>query len=183
MKPGNQPDDAASDALALLTADHAKLTTLFRQFASLRGQDDADRPRAELVEQMCTTLTLHGMLEEEIFYPALRQAMDDEDLVDEADVEHANVLELIGQLEIMAPGDDLYEAAVTALGEEVEHHIAHEEGPMFDAARRAGIDLAALGAQLAARQAELAAALSAPPARIDALAPHAGARRQPQAPD
>ena len=180
MKPGNQNDDATPDALILLAADHDLLKALFRQFDALRGKDNADDAKAELVGQMCDALTLHSMLEEEIFYPALRAAIADEDLIDEADTEHAGVRDLIAQLEIMAPGDDLFNATVSVLGEEVTQHIAHEEGEVYAAARRAGIDLGALGVELAARQTTLAHALS-PPARIDALAPHALARRQPRA--
>lgn len=175
MNPGNQNDDAPTDALLLLTADHDKFKALFRQFASLVGQHNTEQSKAELVGQMCGALTLHGTLEEEIFYPALRAAIDDVDLIDEADTEHAGVIELIAQLEIMAPGDDLFDAAVTLLGESVVQHIDYEESDLYNAARRAHIDLDALGAQLAGRQRELAHALS-PPCRIDALAPHAGAR-------
>jgi hypothetical protein len=123
------------------------------------------------------------MLEEEIFYPALRAAIDDDELLDEADIEHAGARELIGQLEIMLPGDDHYDATVTVLGEEVAHHIAKEESELFEAARGAGIDLDALGKQLAARKTELEEDLSSPPSTLDAMTPHDGARRQPRAPN
>jgi hypothetical protein len=103
-------------------------------------------------------------------------------MMDEADVEHAGARELISQLEVMYPGDDHFDATVTVLGEEVEHHIEKEEGEMFEAARDAGIDLEDLGEQLAARKEELEEDLSSPATSIDAMEPHEGARRQPRAP-
>jgi hemerythrin superfamily protein len=183
MKTGKHKNGAASGALALLSADHDQVKALFRAFDALRGSDGEDRRKTELVDEICYALTLHSMLEEEIFYPALRAAIDDDELLDEADIEHAGARELIGQLEIMQPGDDHYDATVTVLGEEVVHHIAKEEGELFDAARSAGIDLEALGAQLAARKTELEEDLSSPPSTLDAMTPHAGARRQPRAPN
>jgi selenocysteine-specific translation elongation factor len=183
MKPGTQKNGGVPDALALLKADHDKVKALFLEFDALKGNQDEDRRKAELVDEICYELTLHSMLEEEIFYPALRAALDDDELLDEADVEHAGARELIGQLEIMAPGDDHYDATVTVLGEEVEHHIGKEEGEMFEAARLAGIDLDDLGEQLAARKDELEDDLSSPPSHIDGMEPHDGARRQPRAPN
>jgi selenocysteine-specific translation elongation factor len=183
MKPGKQKDGTAGDALDLLKADHEKVKTMFREFDTLKGKDDEDRRKTELVDEICYELTLHAMLEEEIFYPALRGSIDDDELLDEADIEHAGARELIGQLEVMAPGDDHYDATVTVLGEEVEHHIEKEESELFEAARNAGIDLDDLGEQLAARKEELEEDLSSPPSSIDAMAPHEGARRQPRAPN
>jgi hypothetical protein len=188
MNPGSRNDSAATDALVLLRTDHDRAMALFRAFAALKGKRDADRRKGVLVEQICHLLTLHGKLEDEIFYPALRSAIDNDDLIDEADIEHAVARELIGQLDIMAPGDDYYDATVKVLGEQIEHHVAKEEGDMFDAARRAGIDLAILGRQLAARRQQLEADLSSPPASREAMHPHQsaaheGARRQPRAPN
>jgi iron-sulfur cluster repair protein YtfE (RIC family) len=183
MKTGKQKNGGATDALGLLRADHDKVKALFREFETLKGRDDEDRRKTELVDEICYELTLHSMLEEEIFYPALRKAIDDDDVLDEADVEHAGARELIGQLEIMAPGDDHYDATVTVLGEEVEHHIEKEEGELFEAARGAGIDLDELGEQLAARKDDLEEDLSSPPSTIEAIEPHDGARRQPRAPN
>jgi selenocysteine-specific translation elongation factor len=183
MKPGIQKNGGASDALGRLKADHDKVTALFREFNALKGKPGKDRRKADLVDEICYELTLHSMLEEEIFYPVLRAAIDDDELLDEADIEHAGARELIGQLEIMAPGDDHYDATVTVLGEEVAHHIEKEEGELFELARAAGIDLDDLGEQLAARKDELEEDLSAPPSRIDGMEPHEGARRQPRAPN
>ena len=178
MKPGKQKNGAATDALELLRADHDKVKALFGAFESIKGKHDEDRRKAELVDEICYELTMHSMLEEEIFYPMLRSTIDDE-LLDEADIEHAGARALIGQLEIMAPGDDHFDATVTVLGEEVEHHIEKEESELFEAARSAGIDLDELGEQLAARKEELEEDLSSPPTGIDAMQPHDGARRAP----
>lgn len=183
MQPGTQKNGGAPDALGMLKADHDKAKALFRAFDALKGHRDEARRKAELVDEICYELTLHSMLEEEIFYPALRAALDDDELLDEADVEHAGARELIGQLEIMAPGDDHYDATVTVLGEEVEHHIGKEEGEMFEAARRADIDLATLAEQLAARREELEEDLSSPATSIDAIEPHDGSRRAPRPPN
>jgi hemerythrin-like domain-containing protein len=99
-------------------------------------------------------LTIHATVEEEIFYPAVREAIDDEDLMDEADVEHANAKNLIAQLEEASPGDDHYDAKVTVLGEMVDHHVKEEEGEIFPKAKKA-IDTVSVGAELAERKAEL----------------------------
>jgi hemerythrin-like domain-containing protein len=171
------------DALALLKADHIKVRELFREFELLRDMEDEDERKSELVDEICYELTLHTMLEEEIFYPVLRSAIDDDDMMDEADVEHAGARELISQLEVMYPGDDHFDATVTVLGEEVAHHIDKEEGEMFEAARRAGIDLAALGERLAERREELEEDLTSPSTSMDAIEPHEGSRRAPRPPN
>jgi hemerythrin-like domain-containing protein len=181
--PGKQYHVPARDALDLLKADHQKVRNLFREFESLRGLDDEDERKSELVDEICYELTLHTMLEEEIFYPVLRSAIDDDDMMDEADVEHGGARELISQLEVMYPGDDHFDATVSVLGEEVGHHIEKEEGEMFEAARRAGIDFERLGEQLAARREELEEDLSSPAGTIDAMEPHDGARRAPRPPN
>lgn len=181
--PGKPRSGAAPDALELLKADHDKVKSLFREFESLKGNDDEDERKSELVDEICYELTVHTMLEEEIFYPVVRSAIDDDDMMDEADVEHAGARELISQLEVMYPGDDHFDATVTVLGEEIAHHIDKEENDMFEAARAAGIDLDDLGEQLSARKEELDEDLSSPPSSIDAMEPHDGARRSPRPPN
>ena len=181
--PGKPKGGAAIDAIELLKADHDKVKSLFREFESLKGNDDEDERKSELVDEICYELTVHSMLEEEIFYPVVRAAIDDDDMMDEADVEHAGARELISQLEVMYPGDDHFDATVTVLGEEIAHHIDKEESDMFEAARAAGIDLEDLGEQIAARKEELDEDLSSPPSSIDAMEPHAGVRRAPRAPN
>ncbi|MCC6072883.1 hemerythrin domain-containing protein [Massilia sp. GCM10020059] len=183
MDKSHKKPAAAPDALDLLKADHDKVKSLFREFEDLRGSDDEDERKGELVDEICYELTVHTMIEDEIFYPVLRSVIDDDDMMDEADVEHAGARELISQLEVMYPGDDHYDATVTVLGEEIAHHIDKEENDMFDAARRAGLDLDELGEQLAARKEELDEDLSSPATSLDAIEPRDSARRPPRPPN
>ena len=142
------------DAIALLTADHKAVKALFKKFEELKEQDDADDQKASLVERICAELTVHATIEEEIFYPAVREAIEDEDLMDEADVEHATAKELIAQLQAAEPSDDHYDAKVKVLSEYIDHHVKEEEGEMFPKARKA-VDTTALGVELADRREEL----------------------------
>lgn len=180
---GKQKSGAVIDALDLLKMDHDKVKRLFREFESMKGNDEEDERKAELVDDICYELTLHTMLEEEIFYPVLRSAIDEDDMMDEADVEHAGARELISQLEVMYPGDDHYDATVTVLGEEIMRHIDKEESAMFAAARSAAIDLDDLGERLSARKEELDEDLSAPASSLDAMLPHDASRRPPRPPN
>lgn len=143
------------DAIALLTADHKAVKALFKEFEQLTEQEGADERKADLVEKICSELTVHAQVEEEIFYPAIREAIDDESLMDEADVEHASAKDLIAQLEGMSPGDDHYDAKVVVLGEYINHHVEEEEGEMFVKARKSDVDTAGLGVELAARKSAL----------------------------
>jgi len=142
------------DAFALLTADHRRVKSLFREFDSLKDEGDDDQ-KAALVETICNELKVHAQVEEEIFYPAVRDAIDDDDLMDEADVEHASAKQLIAQIEQLDVGGDHYDAMVTVLGEYIDHHVKEEEGDMFSKARKADIDALALGDAISARKAEL----------------------------
>ena len=152
----NIPARSASkqDAVKVLTADHTKVKKLFKEFEKLK-EDGGAREKADLVEQICNELTVHTTVEEEIFYPAVREAIDDEALLDEADVEHASAKALISQLSKMRPGEDHYDAKVTVLGEYIDHHVKEEQDEMFPKARRAKMDLAALGERLLQRKEEL----------------------------
>ncbi|MGQ0526111.1 MAG: hemerythrin domain-containing protein [Betaproteobacteria bacterium] len=142
-----------TDALAMLKADHDKVKKMFKEFETL--DSDETEEKAQLVKQACAELKIHTQLENEIVYPALREAIEDDDLMDEALVEHEAAEELISQLEQMQPGDEMYDAKFTVLGEYVNHHIAEEQKEMFPAAKKAKIDLAALGEQMLARKQEL----------------------------
>ncbi|MGZ8239509.1 MAG: hemerythrin domain-containing protein [Methylobacter sp.] len=146
------------DAITLLTEDHKKVKKLFADFAQLAKGDGSNKAKAEVVRQICMELTLHLQAEEEIFYPAVRAAINDDDLMNEADVEHAGAKNLIAQLEAMTPAhDDHYDATVTVLGESIEHHVKEEEAEMFPKAKKAKVDTAALGAALMQRKHELQA--------------------------
>ena len=158
--PSKSADTPGEDAIALLTADHKSVKQLFNQFDALKESTDSDGQKADLVESICVALTIHAQIEEEIFYPAVRKAIDDDDLMDEADVEHDEVKALIAQLETMEPGDDHYDAKVTVLGEDIDHHVKEEEGEMFPKARKADIDGVALGKRMASRKTELKAEMA-----------------------
>jgi len=146
---------AGPDAIALLKADHKEVAKMFKDFDKLSKADAAGATKEALVKKICEALTIHATVEEEIFYPAAREAIDDEDLMDEADVEHASAKELIRQLESMSAGDDHYDAKVTVLGEQIHHHVEEEHESMFPKARKAKLDLNELGAQIAQRKREL----------------------------
>ncbi|HEY2465951.1 MAG TPA: hemerythrin domain-containing protein [Steroidobacteraceae bacterium] len=142
------------DAIALLTADHKKVKGLFSQFDKLK-EDGSDEDKSGVVATICNELKIHTAIEEEIFYPAVRKAIEDADLMDEALVEHAGAKELIAQLEGMDIDDDLYDAKVTVLGEQINHHVKEEEGEMFPKAKKAKVDTGALGAKMLKRKMEL----------------------------
>jgi len=142
------------DAIAMLTADHKKVKTLFANFDKLK-EDGSKEDKSAIVEQICNELKVHTEIEEEIFYPAVRKAIDDADLMDEALVEHAGAKELISQLEDADPEDDLYDAKVTVLGEQINHHVKEEEGDMFPKAKKSKVDTEALGATMLKRKMQL----------------------------
>jgi hypothetical protein len=142
------------DAVALLKADHRKVEELFEKYESPRGK------KAEIAKQICMELTIHTMIEEEIFYPACREAGVESGMMDEANVEHDGAKVLIGELEKGSPEDDYYDAKVKVLSEEIKHHVKEEERPgegIFAKARDAGLDMDALGEQMSARKEELKA--------------------------
>jgi hemerythrin superfamily protein len=139
------------DAVKLLKADHAKVKELFETFENAR----TDKQKIKLATTICQELTIHTTVEEEIFYPAAREALEDDDLLDEANVEHQSAKELISQIEAGKPGEDMWEAKVKVLGEYINHHVKEEETEMFPALRKTDVDLKALGAAIEARKLEL----------------------------
>ena len=149
-----------SDAIALLQADHREVDSLFDAF---EASSDAAQKKA-LADKICLALKVHTQIEEELLYPPAREQTGDGDLIDEALVEHAGAKTLIAQIEAMQPGQPLYDARVKVLGEQVRHHVEEEETELFPEVRASGMDLAALGARLAARKAELTTLLAPTPA-------------------
>jgi len=147
------------DAVAMLKDDHAEVHAWFEEYEGLG--DRANVSKAKLVKKICQALTIHAQIEEEIFYPAVREAGKDkeEDMVDEAVVEHASAKDLIAQLQEMDPEDDLYDAKVKVLGELIDHHVEEEEEEMFPDARKLKLDMVALGEEMQLRRDELAAAV------------------------
>lgn len=142
------------DAIDLLKQDHDKVEKAFKEFEKMDRQE-AEACR-QLIHTVCDDLKAHTALEEEIFYPAVREAIEDEDLMNEAAVEHETAKMLIEQLENMGPDDPNYYATFTVLGEYVRHHVKEEQGEMFPAAKKAKMDLEALAERMRARKEELA---------------------------
>ncbi len=139
------------DAIALLKADHKKVSELFEQFQ----KSTSVARKKKLVEQICTELTVHTEIEEEIFYPAVKAALKDHELVPEANVEHASIKALIAQVKSVEPDGEMYNARVKVMSEFVKHHVKEEHTEMFPKAKKSKLDMVELGAQLAARKAEL----------------------------
>jgi len=147
---------AGQDAIALLIADHREASDIFEEYEGL--SDRAKASKKKLADKVCKALVIHTMIEEEIFYPAVRAAIKDkeiQDQLDEAVVEHAAAKDLIRQIQEMDPDEDLYDAKVKVLGEEVEHHVKEEEEEMFPKVRESELDLVALGQEMALRKQEL----------------------------
>jgi hemerythrin-like domain-containing protein len=145
------PKSKQVSAIALLTEDHDYVKKAFRAFEKM---DEEDQPA--LVKQVLQALKVHTRIEEQIFYPAVRKALNDQDLMNEAEVEHDSAKVLIRQLERMKPSDPKFAATFTVLGEYVNHHVKEEESQMFPKARRARVNLKGLGAKLMGQKIKLA---------------------------
>ena len=148
------------DACSLLDADHRKVKKMFKDYEELTGSKaaSASQKKRDLAEQICLELTVHAQIEEEIFYPALREAIKETDLLDEAEVEHASAKDLIAQIQAATDADDKFDAKVTVLGEYIDHHVKEERGDIFTKARAARkLDLVTMREVLQARKEELMA--------------------------
>ncbi len=144
---------STQDAINLLLEDHARVQKLFKEFKKAKEEPEA---KQDIVETACTELSIHAQVEEEIFYPAAREAIGEgADLLNEAEVEHNTAKDLISQLEEMDADDELYEATFTVLGEYVNHHIEEEQERLFPKVKKAKLDLEALGEEIAQRKQEL----------------------------
>ncbi len=141
------------NAITMLREDHKKVAGLFEDYEKARSVNVKRR----LVEQICLELTVHAQLEEEIFYPAFKQAAGDKELVPEAKVEHDSVKNLIAQVQGKEPDGEDFDAKVKVMGEFVKHHVKEEQNEMFPKAREAGRDLAERGRQMAERKLQLMA--------------------------
>jgi len=147
------------DAIALLKADHRKVADLFEKFEASKSAS----AKKSLAQEICTELCIHTTIEEEIFYPACKGKVE-EDQMDEAYVEHDGAKVLIAELLAGSPDDDFYDAKMKVLSEEIEHHVKEEERPgegVFAQARDGGLDMEALGDRMAARKAQLVAKFKA----------------------
>jgi hemerythrin superfamily protein len=144
---------AVQDATALLKADHRRVSDLFAQYEKARSP----AKKKALVATICMELGIHAKAEEEIFYPAVKAALKDKEMVPEAIVEHASLKELIAQVEGKEPDGELFDAKIKVLSEYTKHHVKEEETEMFPKARKTTLDMKALGARIAARKDELKA--------------------------
>lgn len=145
--------NTSQDATALLRADHKRVSELFASYEKSRSV----AAKKQLVAQICTELSVHAQVEEEIFYPAVKKALKDKVLVPEATVEHASLKALIAQVEGIEPDGEMFDAKIKVLSEFVKHHVKEEQGEMFPKAKSTDLDMNELGAQLAARKTELLA--------------------------
>jgi hemerythrin superfamily protein len=144
-----------NDAVDLLDADHIAVKKLFTAYKKLCDNDAPEEEKRDVASQICKELTVHAQIEEEIFYPALREASAADDLLDEAEVEHGTAKDLIAQISDMSPEDDLYDAKVTVLGEYIDHHVKEEREQIFVKARKSKLDLVAMAEELSERKMEL----------------------------
>jgi hemerythrin superfamily protein len=147
------PSTRGIDAIELLKADHREVEGWFEAFENT----DSAPKKKKLAAQICKALRVHTQIEEEIFYPACRNAGISEDLMDEADIEHDGAKKLIEEIEAGGPGDDHWDARVKVLSEMIKHHVKEEEqrDGMFARAKKADLDLDELGEKLKARKGEL----------------------------
>ena len=145
------------DAMKLLKTDHEEVAKMFEEYERVKDRDESKK--TDLIDRICTALSAHAQIEEEIFYPAARNALeeDGEELLDEAEVEHGSIKSLIAQLEIMSPDDELCDATVKVLSEYVDHHVKEEEGELFPKLKKTDLDLDGLGEELAEHKAQLPA--------------------------
>jgi glycerol-3-phosphate cytidylyltransferase-like family protein len=150
----------APDAIAFLMKQHKDAKKLFKQFEKTDKKSEKER----IANTVCKMLQVHTKIEEEIFYPACRQAGLDADQMDEADVEHASAKDLIAQVEGKSASDSHYDAKVKVLGEYVNHHVEEEETEMFKQARRLKLDMNMLGSEMKQRASALEIELGLTPA-------------------
>ncbi len=136
------------DATAMLRADHKLVSGLFAQYEKTHSTSK----KKQLVEEICTELSVHAQVEEEIFYPAVKEALDDHELVPEAAVEHASLKALIAEVEGVEPEGEMFDAKIKVLGEYVKHHVKEEQNEMFPKAKATDLDMKELGAKIAARK-------------------------------
>lgn len=144
----------SKDAIGMLRADHQAVSALFADYENKHTKAQ----KKALVAEICTALSAHAQIEEEIFYPAVKAALKDKFLVPEATVEHAGVKRLISEIEGVEPDGEMFDAKVKVLAEYVKHHVKEEQNEMFPKARNTSLDMDQLGAAMAKRKAELLAA-------------------------
>lgn len=158
----------APDAIDLLDADHLCVHALFASYRELVRTGASALQRRAFAEEICMELTIHARLEEELFYPAVREALNDDALMDEAEDQHGSQREFIAQIYATPAEDPLYDARVAALAEYVERHVRQEREQVFNRALAGRVDLQSLARSINVRREELRAVSDA--LREDALA-------------
>jgi hypothetical protein len=148
-----------ADAIAMLTKDHDNVKKMFKEYEKLKDSGSSEE-KAALAAQICLELAIHAQVEEELFYPEVREAIDDDDLMNEAEVEHASAKDLIAQISGMDPDDEMFDATVKVLSEYVDHHVKEEENEMFAKAKKAKVDVETLGQAIEVRKEELMAEMA-----------------------
>lgn len=151
--PATKEAKDTKDAIAMLKADHEAVSHLFAEYEKTHSVPN----KKALVAEICTALSVHAQVEEEIFYPAVKAALKDKLLIPEAVVEQAGMKSLIAQLDGVDPDGEMYDAKVKVLSEYVTHHVKEEHTEMFPKAKASSLDMVELGARMAARKAELMA--------------------------
>ncbi|WP_075353231.1 hemerythrin domain-containing protein [Desulfovibrio sp. DV] len=146
-----QAMEKPQDAIALLRADHKHLSDLFAKYEEMRSSSQ----KKAHVAQICTEFKIHALVEEEIFYPAVKKALKDDEMIPEALVEHASINNLVGQLESMEPDGEMYDAKIKVMSEYVKHHVKEEQQELFPKAKETKLDMNDLGARMASRKEEL----------------------------
>lgn len=144
---------APKDAIAMLKADHVAVSNMFAEYEKSRSV----AKKRDLVAEICTALSVHAQIEEEIFYPAVKAKLKDKLLVPEATVEHASLKDLIAQIEGVEPDGEMFDAKVKVLSEYVKHHVKEEQNEMFPKAKASTLDMVELGARMSERKADLMA--------------------------
>jgi len=147
--------NTAPDAIKLLKADHKEVSDLFEAYEKLGER--AQTKKAQIASKICKALSVHAQIEEEIFYPEVRAEMDEDELLDEAEVEHGSIKDLVAEIEHGLDGeiDGKFDAKVKVVSEWVKHHVKEEQNELFPKVRESDIDLDALGEHLKVRKAEL----------------------------
>lgn len=145
-----KPDNSSNlqDAIALLRADHKLVSALFAEYEKAPSTSK----KKIIVSQICTELSIHAQVEEEIFYPAVKKALHDQEMIPEALVEHATLKGLISQVEGIEPNGEMFDAKIKVLSEYVKHHVKEEHNEMFPQAKSTKLDMIALGGRIAARK-------------------------------
>ena len=154
------------DAVDLLDADHKTVKKLFMEFNVLCEEGAPAADKQKIATRICQELTVHAQIEEEIFYPRVREAVGDDALMDEALLEHAEAKETIARIQDMDAADRTYDETVTELGKLIDGHVLEEREKIFLRARNAALDLRGMALELFARKQQLqGAAKPSAPAR------------------